>query len=297
MGVYVFFVLSGYLITGLLLDEESRRSKVSLPAFLLRREFRIVPAYYATIAVYGLITLSPAGRAYAGQFTAGLWLWLAYCGDIAATRPAVGSLLGHSWSLAIEQRFYLVWPLVIFSFCRLQRLRIALLTAALFVTASLQTFYFPSYFALLLGCAVAFATSHSKTRTLLSKCSGWIVCVLPVALGIVLNWYPNIIDLFSASVALLIAQLSTTAGAANRVLGWSPLTWLGRRSYSFYLYHVICLNVVLRIIPTGHVAMGVLAIVLGAMLTAAVAAISFRWIEEPFRTVGKQLCSRLLARA
>jgi peptidoglycan/LPS O-acetylase OafA/YrhL len=101
-GVQVFFVLSGYLITTLLQREHEVHGRIDLPAFYRRRGFRIIPAAFAYIGFTAL--LAPAARAdlpYALTFTISYHLW-----------PAT-FLLGHLWSLSVEEQFYLLWPLAL----------------------------------------------------------------------------------------------------------------------------------------------------------------------------------------
>jgi peptidoglycan/LPS O-acetylase OafA/YrhL len=105
LGVTVFFVISGYLITSLLLEEERRHGRISLSMFYLRRAFRIWPVAYAYIAVVaalqaaGALTLPRYNLLYAATFTMNL-------------APQGSWWLGHLWSLAVEEQFYFVWPAV-----------------------------------------------------------------------------------------------------------------------------------------------------------------------------------------
>jgi peptidoglycan/LPS O-acetylase OafA/YrhL len=94
---------------------------------------------------------------------------------------------------------------------------------------------------------------------------------------------------FSILVAIYVYHLSVTESWVKRMLGIRPLVWLGQRSYSFYLVHVICLNIVMRIFNSATVPGAVAVIAGGIALAAAVAAISYRVIEEPFRRYGKKL--------
>ena len=105
IGVQTFFVISGFLITSLLIDEQYRSGTINLPAFYLRRVFRIVPANYTFLFVMALLV--PTGwlqASYRDFVPAGL-----YFGDY----DFPGRTLGHTWSLAVEEQFYLLWPSVL----------------------------------------------------------------------------------------------------------------------------------------------------------------------------------------
>src|SRR5207249_7673280 len=101
-GVTVFFVISGFLITGLLMREQGRSGQISLKRFYLRRAFRILPAFYTYILLVmacgalGLVEIKKYDAVWAALFTADY-----------REQPWV---LGHSWSLAVEEQFYLLWP-------------------------------------------------------------------------------------------------------------------------------------------------------------------------------------------
>jgi len=107
LGVKVFFVISGFLITSLLLKEHAKNGQISLRAFYLRRVFRIFPASYAFIAVmflcavFGLITLLPNDLLHANTYS------------MNYHRPHAW-YMAHLWSLAVEEQFYFMWPAVLF---------------------------------------------------------------------------------------------------------------------------------------------------------------------------------------
>src|SRR4051794_2751641 len=105
-GVRVFFVISGFLITGLLMAEREKRGKIHLGAFYLRRVFRIMPAYVALIAVVALLDASGAIQVPTSDFVAAWTYRMNY--------HLGGSWeLGHLWSLAVEEQFYFLWPLTL----------------------------------------------------------------------------------------------------------------------------------------------------------------------------------------
>jgi peptidoglycan/LPS O-acetylase OafA/YrhL len=286
-GVYVFFVLSGFLITSLLIGEERKLGRVHFARFFARREFRIVPAYYATIAIYGILCYTPLAHQYLSQYRAGFWYWVLYCGDVATGAKQVGSLFGHSWSLAIEQRFYFVWPIAIFALSRAWQVR-----AAIFALAIAGVYYLPfgnGYLSLIVGSVLAFVNAGGLGKELLRKVPAAFTAGACFAWIAVLHWHPNLSVPFSILVAAFVYHLTVKESWVKRLLGISPLVWLGQRSYSFYLLHIICLNIVLRVIDCTRVLGAIAAILAGIALTSTAAAISYQLIEEPFRRYGKKL--------
>ena len=111
LGVDVFFVLSGFLITTLLIRERARTGRVSLTGFYTRRFFRIVPVYLFTVLLYFTAVHVMRDPVKTAQFKAALpWL----LGFMQEYRPAAaGNVLGHAWTLGIEEKFYLLWPILL----------------------------------------------------------------------------------------------------------------------------------------------------------------------------------------
>src|SRR4051812_33331846 len=112
IGVSVFFVLSGYLISSLLLDEVARTGRVDLPAFFRRRATRLYPAL--VVAVVLAIVVALVDHNEVGDTTLGAPLALGYVTNLAGWRGwAFAGFLSHTWSLAVEAQFYLLWPIVL----------------------------------------------------------------------------------------------------------------------------------------------------------------------------------------
>jgi peptidoglycan/LPS O-acetylase OafA/YrhL len=289
IGVYVFFALSGFLITTLLIGEERRNGEIRFGAFFLRREFRIVPAYYATILLYGLLCATPVAGRYADQYNAGFWYWVFYCGDVATKMPAVGTLLGHSWSLAVEQRFYLLWPFLLFAVFRSWNKRLIVYGVALTGVLFLPTDMMNCYLALLLGSGVAILHGYRLGLAILRKTSIAYSAGLVAVTFALTSYRWAFLSAFCVAVALLLYHLSAGDSLLKRCLGIKPLAWLGQRSYSFYLLHVICINAALSAFPTKQFSGALTGIAAALALTIAFSALSFNLIEEPFRMLGKYL--------
>jgi peptidoglycan/LPS O-acetylase OafA/YrhL len=291
IGVYIFFVLSGFLITSLLVGEERKRGQIRFGGFLIRRELRIVPAYYATIGLYGILCLTPLAGQYRSQYSAGFWYWIAYSGDIATTLPSVGSLFGHSWSLAVEQRFYLVWPFAFFAFSRSWGIRLVIFILAIAAVLFLPVGNVNSYLALLLGSAVALMHARGWGEQILRRTPMSISAGLMLLCIALLHWRPDVITPFCVVTAIFLFHLTVKESRLKRGLSSAPLVWLGQRSYSFYLLHVICLNATLRVIDATSLPGAAAAAIVGIVLTSGAAATSYHLIEEPFRRIGKRLAA------
>jgi peptidoglycan/LPS O-acetylase OafA/YrhL len=317
LGVDVFFVLSGYLITSLLMVEGWQTGRISIRRFYERRARRLLPALGALLLVVaglGTFWLTDEAAKLRGELAAALtyltnW-WLifqksSYFGG--ADRP---SALTHLWSLAVEEQFYLVWPLVMILLARLRVARkVVLAVLALGIVASSLTgallydpFADPSrvYYgtdtralAPLVGAALAFALRPWWHRAVIGTARRWtldgvgIAAVLALAVTAVLLHDDNPL-LYRGGftvIALLAAALVGVAGHPatylGRLLGRQPLRWLGERSYAVYLWHwPVCVLTRPGVdVPVTGWANAVVRVI----LSLGLAELSYRFVESPFR--------------
>jgi peptidoglycan/LPS O-acetylase OafA/YrhL len=314
LGVDAFFVLSGFLITGLLLAEHRRTGRIRLVPFWGRRARRLLPALLVVlVAVAGLgriILPAPEVAALRQDAFAALgyvanWRMIYRGGDyFTATAPA--SLLQHTWSLGIEEQFYLVWPLLVLLALATRRPRAAVLAVAVAgIAASTwvsETLYRPGadpgrvYYgtdarasALLVGCALAAALAGrdlgSGRRRLLA------LGAVPATTAVAWAWaradggagwlYRGGLTLLAGAVAAGLAYLvAAPRGWGARVLSVPPLVWLGRISYGVYLWHWPLFGL-LTADRTGLPADALTAVRLAAAVL--VAAVTFYLVELPVR--------------
>jgi peptidoglycan/LPS O-acetylase OafA/YrhL len=321
LGVDVFFVLSGYLITSLLMVEGWQAGRISIRRFYQRRARRLLPALLAlllAVGVAGAFWLTDQAAALRGELVAALtyvtnW-WLiaqkaSYFGG--GSRP---SPLTHLWSLAVEEQFYLVWPLVMILLARLRTSRrvvlavLAVLIAASTVAAALwydpwadpsRVYYGTDTRALapLVGAALAFAVrpwwhravlGAARRRWLDSTGFGALAALVVIALLLHDNDAPLYRGGFLV-IALLAAGLVGVAGhpasLLGRVLGVGPLRWLGERSYAVYLWHwPVC---VLTRPGVDVPVTGWLNGLLRVALSIGLAELSYHFVERPFRTAAR----------
>jgi peptidoglycan/LPS O-acetylase OafA/YrhL len=321
LGVDVFFVLSGFLITSLLLQELERTGRVSFRQFYLRRARRLLPALLATLAVSALLVLAFANDA-ASQFrqdaVASMMYvtnWWYVVQDLsyfeAMGRPP---MLQHLWSLAVEEQFYLLWPLVlVFVFRRRGRqgvgrvaLGVALFSTLLLALGSLlwnlpaagdaSRLYFGTdthAMGLLLGAALATVwrpQSLPRRIAVPAQLVLWTAGLVALAtlftvfhrVGEDSTWlYRGGFLVVSATTAVIVALASHPAIGLGRLLAVQPMRYIGERSYGLYLYHWP-IFVVTR--PGVDLPFdGVPAWIVRMGLTFGVAELSYRYIEIPVR--------------
>lgn len=316
-GVTVFFFLSGYLITTLLRREVVRTGRVSIRNFYLRRVLRIFPPMYMFLATASVLTLAGvvAGRLTTYGFIAALSYvtnFVEIWGNYQRLIPGAGLL----WSLAIEEHFYLVFPLL---FClmarRLCRRRQAWLLGSLCGLTLIWRCIL--VFALGDGYNRTYYGSDSRADTLLAG------CLLAIALNPVLDQLPPKIDqalnkpgralgillagcgLIAAGehlanplaaafeptiqiVGLFIAFLvilRTPGSAIGRLLEWAPVVRFGVLSYSFYLFH----GVILEAVDQNTQLSTVPAAVLAFIVTLAICEVVNRVVEQPLSQLRRRL--------
>ena len=321
VGVDVFFVISGFLITGLLLRElrasardaaAGRRGSFSLLAFWERRVRRIVPALTTLVALVlagGFLILLPGDYRQMGR--SALWtlgaasnvFFLDNTGYFDAAATSMPLL--HTWSLGVEEQFYLVWPLLLLLVFRLCRGRTAWIGAVLLVvvgasfafnvttvrTEPKAAFFLLQSRAWELGAGGLLALCPALPR---GRVTGWIAELLPVA-GLALiaraatalssdQPYPGWDGLLPVAGAMLIVHESGRRTLARRLLSLRPLVFVGRISYSLYLLNWP-LIVYWRLYTNGTRLTSTASAVLTAV-SVVLAAMSWRWIEQPFRRPG-----------
>ncbi|MGD1033001.1 MAG: acyltransferase family protein [Candidatus Dormibacteria bacterium] len=318
LGVGVFFVLSGYLITDLLLAERERDGAIALGRFWLRRARRLLPALWVMLVVVTLwiVFLDPSqlggirGALLAALLYFSNWWYafqhVSYFASFGAPSP-----LGHLWSLAVEEQFYLVWPLLLILALRFVHRRWLLMglviagalasawaMAALFQPGSDPTRVYEGTdtraFQLLIGASLAIVwPSRNLTGPLsvlrrrgLDALGGLGLAVIVVMVMDTNEYqaflYRGGMVILSLATVAVIAALAHPAALLGRILGAPPLRWIGVRSYGIYLWHypIIVLTTPVDSTP------GPLLALLQVGATVAVAGLSWHFVEEPIRRRG-----------
>lgn len=292
IGVTVFFTLSGFLITRLLLAEIDERGTVSLPAFYIRRGGRLIPELVAVVAVVTVVA-AWTGEQRAAFNAVGA---LTYTTDFIV---ASGDLLGplsHTWSLSVEEQFYLLWPVtVMLLVAHLSRplipVVIVAVVAMLWRDVMVAIDVAPGRFfgpdgqldALMAGCALALlGRKVAPSRALILVGVGVIaVAVTFQAVGGMALQASVGLPLTIVGTLVLIAAVDSGRG---RWLAVRPLAWLGVISYSLYLWHVPVLYATAAVL-------GESAWPLALVLSFAVAAVSYR-LARPIRLWAREAAKR-----
>ncbi len=323
LGVGVFFTLSGYLITDILLAQVARRGGIRLGRFWLARARRLLPALFLMlIVVIAWVTLfgprqPPQFRdavVAAALYFSNWWLIFEQVSYFVDFGPA--SPLNHLWSLAVEEQFYIVWPLILLVGLRFIperplpsgiRPRLAGATAALALASAITmaVLYKPSldpsrvYYGtdtraceLLVGAALAMIWPSRKLKANVAPNARRLLDGLGIAGLLVIAlmvWRTGRFDSFlyrggflvlALATALVIVALAHPACRLGPVLGWGALRWVGVRSYGIYLWHF---PIIVLTTPAGEQGTNLLRDALQVAAILAVAALSWRYVEEPVR--------------
>ncbi|WP_345376939.1 acyltransferase family protein [Frondihabitans cladoniiphilus] len=316
IGVNVFFVLSGYLITSLLLKEQMQTGSIHLGRFWFRRVLRLYPTLIGVVIVGASLWFLVRSDGASLRLDAGgaALIALTYTGNIARAFGHLSQgVFAPTWSLAMEEQFYLLWPpaLLLLLSKGLRRRTIAWALAVLVVAFSVTSgllfvppnpgatpdIYFnpiSSAAPLLLGAVLALTLTHERARSFFAGVWGrvaiWLGFVgivgLMVQITIEDNWQQeaHVFGLTLPAVALatafLVAGLVSRPSVLGSVLSWKPLSWFGRNvSYSLYLWHML---VIALLEPFVSGFLGQLVLVAASI---AVAIGSHYAIERPFLKV------------
>ena len=276
-GVRIFFVISGFLITGLLLKEHEKTGTISLRDFYMRRAYRILPAAYAFMLA--MIAAHWHALSWSSILSA-----LTYSSNYFHDKDWV---LGHLWSLSVEEQFYLLWPLTLLLFFRI---RLWVVASLLLSGPPLRALFwviwgyravehpFPVVMdALAAGCALAMLQPQLQRRERWLS-SRWFLLVptlttlLPL-LRLVSNRTYQVAGLAVMQVGIALS-IQHAVRMRYRVLNWTPVAWLGTLSYSFYLWQQPFLDRGSQAWWTGFPQNLAFALLF--------AAASYYWVEKPF---------------
>ena len=322
LGVSLFFVLSGFLITGILIRSRDAVESTTQTAWFAARQFyarrflRIFPLYYFIIAV-GLVMAIPPVRE--------IWIWLvSYTMNIFISLKGDESFFySNFWSLAVEEQFYVVWPwFVLFA----PRKWLLPITIAMISCGPLWRLYaftnglnFVAIYkmtpacldSLGVGALLAHAHRSRLKKDTIRRFMNFLVLPLGVFVSLCLwalayfeiNWSANIV-LFDVSVALIFCWFINSAshgfgGAAGRVMEWRPLVYCGKISYGMYVYHQFAPP----IFSFGFAKLGItyheygwLSLILGSALTIAISSASWYLLEQPFNNLKRHFDYQLKRR-
>jgi peptidoglycan/LPS O-acetylase OafA/YrhL len=300
VGVDVFFVLSGFLITSLLLDERAKTRGIAFGAFYIRRACRLLPALAALLAahvVYAMVKGLPM-RIEAKAVLA----IAAYASNWAqAFGFAMPKGLVHTWTLSVEEQFYFVWPtalLVLVKTARSRRTIVAVLVAAIAASASIRVWIwvfgsgFPAAYmrtdaradGLLIGALFAFLW---RWQVLPRRLVNAAASAALVGIGVIAVFWSNQsptlfyggFTVAAVAAAMIIVAVADGDWRPSAVFETRPLRAVGRVSYGLYLWHILVLYIIAPEIPDWPpVAKATLIAAVSAAMTYA----SWQIVEKPF---------------
>lgn len=294
-GVTLFFVLSGFLITRILLV--TKRQEGYFKWFYLRRAVRIFPLYYFFLLVFYFVIpwimdqpFTPANQQ---------WPHYLYLQNFADTFhwPSYGP--GHFWSLAVEENFYFVWPLLVYMMNEkalgrfvsvLVAISLAIRLALIYRGLGGQFFIVSSFDALAMGALLALKESRSGISKNAGK--GYLVMLVLLAVPTILLWFvlgkhnakavhvfdfPIVTALYLSFVGLLVSQQKNQV--INLVFCSKPLLYLGKISYGLYVYHTLCFDLYFQYFHFSDTVINILVTFTAAIIMAS---LSYYLLELPF---------------
>jgi peptidoglycan/LPS O-acetylase OafA/YrhL len=301
-GVIVFFVLSGFLITTLALREEERYGIFNFRAFIIRRSFRLFPVYYAVLGLYCILILwfKVPTSSTPTEFKSSLPYLIFYMQEYTHLDNYY-----QTWSLGIEEKFYIFWPLVAFVVFHKSGQRwlwafISSVFIILLLTVNWPRIGHLPYFALLSG---AFTAVLLNSRALYGKVThvlgrAWVPCVSGLVICHFLSVsYPVL--LWLSCLFMCLNLMLIVSGAFPKVVSMlehPKLARLGVYSYGVYLIHLLAKAVVVKIQPhSAYVRFdSFVSIILTTILSYACAAVSFKYFERPLTRLGRGISDRVM---
>ncbi|MBF2514683.1 acyltransferase family protein [Listeria marthii] len=320
IGVDIFFVLSGYLITNILLTQWEKTQSLQLKQFWIRRFRRLIPAVYVMIVVVVIyavffhpeILKNLRGDAIASFFYVSNW-WFIFHDVSYFDSFGLPSPLKNLWSLAIEEQFYMIWPAFLLVFLKwvknpklLLKIVIGLgLLSAIWMTILYVPGTDPSRvyygtdtraFDLLAGCALAFVWPFTRLSPVVPKKSKAVLNIAGTisVLGFILFTafvseyqtflYRGGLLLVAILGVIMIATISHPASYLSKIFSFKPLRWIGTRSYGIYLWHYPIITLTTPVVELTQP--NIWRAILQVAATFIIAELSFRFIETPIRKNG-----------
>jgi len=293
-GVTLFFAISGFLITTLLLRERVRNGAIDLKAFYIRRTLRIFPLYYTVLLIYtAAVLVLERDTAPGREFIGNLPYFATYTSNFLDNLDAQ-AFFSFSWSLAAEEQFYLLWPPLLALPILVNRAAWPLLLVlAICIPAQEADLALLSKVpvAIVAGALLAVALHSARGYQVAARLLRYHAMPAVLLAVIIPNLAYWVFPQFVVEVlfAMLVGScVITERHLLSRLLAFRPIAYLGIISYGMYLFHMLCKNVIVRFLPMiGMDDDGIEVFPLTLGLVVAVAAVSFRYYESYFMNIKK----------
>lgn len=301
-GVTLFFVISGFLITSLLLREKQKNGRISLPQFYMRRALRIFPVYYLVLFIYCVLVFLLEKNSAAGlAFFDNLIYFATYTSNYFVALNGDRVIFYFAWSLAAEEQFYMVWPtienwlsekgaiavaLIAILVSTLATQGMLLLTSSDLLSIILENIAIP----ICIGVLLAHAMNNEVTFVVLHRMLGAKYTPLAVLiLALMLLTLESSLQIFAYLLfaALVFCSVTSRSSVTYPVLNHRWLIAVGQVSYGMYMFHMLSLNAIRKIMPSNGLSADqelnqLVLFLLTSLLTFVVAKLSFRYFESYF---------------
>jgi peptidoglycan/LPS O-acetylase OafA/YrhL len=311
IGVDIFFVLSGFLITSLITAEHEKTGRLSLKNFYMRRALRLFPAVGSVLIATLIAVMVFGADALDLNLIRVASIFAYFTNWLRAYETPSRWFLAHFWSLAIEEQFYLVWPALLVLLLRVQRRRALIIVGALLL---LSAFEVPLLFsvgystprlyagsdtrgqALLIGCLLALMLrwgvlprflTNNKNVIALARSGTILLITAAVAVSDIsaLLYYGGLTVIAASAAMVLLQAVLIPQSRAGQVLRNPVLLWFGRRSYGLYIWHWPVYWIAAMLSQSW------LTIPCAVFASLLVARLSYRYIEQPFLRQKRRLSS------
>jgi peptidoglycan/LPS O-acetylase OafA/YrhL len=312
-GVDIFFVLSGFLITTLLVGEKAAAGGVGFKKFYARRALRLLPALYTVLVGFVLYTVWIDGSlTTALKEVAAVVLYVANFAQVYELPEMIKSGIGMTWSLAIEEQFYLVWPaLLVLGVLRFARTRPAVLWtigAGIIASALIRLVIwnwgsgYPAAYmrpdaradGLLIGALCAFLLRWDLVPTRWLREAALVSTAFLVFVALFVHSgdfdFNGGFTLISAAAGVVILAVVLDVAPFVAPMSWAPLRAIGKVSYGVYLWHGLALRIAARALEAHTHSRGVIVLG-GAVVTTVAVTLSWVLVEQPFLRLKRRVAS------
>ena len=293
-AVWLFFAISGYLVTMLLIREGRKVGGVAFGSFLIRRAVRIVPPYAAAIIIYWLALYSlPLLHDEYPAFVERLPYYLTLMPEYAHTN--VFTVFVQTWIIGVETKFYLFFPPIAYLLIRNDRIRFGVTAATIVLLTAEGSFLLSAYCAILVGALLAQLLEWPRAYAVCAAVTR-VPVVVPlgfVAALFVMLRYVEVLPAVAAVSVYVVAYVILQDSAMRRLLSSRPLVYLGQRSYGSYLLHVLAIHIGRTAFGSTSELDGWLIFVFALALTIAGAELLHRAVESPAMEFGRRCVTAL----